>query len=132
MVSIGDHRNPCHPLLQVGTRSPDPSKNWDRMHPLPHSTSTSSSSGLFSSQLGKAKPPTPVWDTEKESKAQGTFSEAWGFLYTSPCWSLRKPRSAQADGGKNVFSPLKTEAGLGWVDRKVLGQGRESPSSLRP
>lgn len=34
-MSIGDGRNPCRPLLQVGTRSPDPYRNWDRMRPPP-------------------------------------------------------------------------------------------------
>lgn len=36
MLSIGDRRNPCRPLLQAGTRSPDPSRNWDRMRPPLH------------------------------------------------------------------------------------------------
>lgn len=48
-----------------------------------------------------------------------------GFLCTSPCWSLRKPRSAQAHG-ENLLSLLEPEA------RKVLGRGQEPPSSPRP
>lgn len=110
-------RNPYYPLLHFGTRSPDPSRDWDRMWP-PTTAPNGSSSGLFPTQLGRAKPPISVWEVEKEGKAQGNFSLSQGFLRASPWWSLRKPRSAQASRRKLVLS--ETEAGLRWVDRKVL------------
>lgn len=96
----------------------------------PTTTPKSSSSGLFSTQLGRAK--TSFWEVEKECKAQGNFSPGQGFLRVSPWWSLRKPRSAQASRGKLVLS--ETEAGLRWVDRKVLClcHRQKPPCYLRP
>lgn len=91
----------------------------------PTSTPKSSPSGLFSSPLVISKPPTPVWEAEKEDKAQGNFSPGQGFLRASPRWSLQKPRFPRADG-ENLFSLLETEAGLTWVDREVLGRGQGS------
>lgn len=79
----------------------------------------------------KSKTSHPFLEGRKRKQGSRKLLTGLGFLCTSPCWSLRKPRSAQADG-ENLLSLLETEAGLGWVDRKVLGQGQEPPSARRP
>lgn len=94
----------------------------------PTSTSKSSSSGLFSSQLGKAKPPTPFWEAEKESKAQGNFSPAWVSSALPPagaCGSLALPRQT----GKTCSHCWKPKpASAGWTGRSSA-KGR-SPHPL--
>lgn len=63
---IEGHRR-AHPLsLQVGTRNPD----W--LGAPPPSPSKSSASGLFYSQLGTAKLPTPGGEAEKEARLKET------------------------------------------------------------
>lgn len=82
------------------------------MPPSP-SPPKSSGSGLFYSQLGTAKLPTPGREAEKEGKAEGNFSRGPGFLCTSLWWSLRKPPLPPRAGRP---SQSETEAGLGRVD----------------
>lgn len=85
------------------------------MPPSP-SPPKSSGSGLFYSQLGTAKLPTPGREAEKEGKAEGNFSRGPGFLCTSLWWSLRKPPA-----GADLLSRKLKPASAGWTG------GQEAP-----